>query len=214
MSTGHSRVTRAARGTNPLQRCPSAQRQSWAAAQRPGSRSATPAERAAQGQGACERALLASPWELDVGETEHRSWSPHGSSGHFDSAAAGAHCHRSHSATAPAHCAQQPQSHGERSPLAPRATLLPVGPGHCRFQPCSRSRTSTETHGLARHELQLGQSPQPRLRGTEAAVTERMHAELGAVCPVEKEVTRAGARRGGCTNKRCHAEKEEILFLS
>lgn len=205
MSTGHSRVTRAARGTNPLQRCPSARRQSWAAAQRPGSRSATPAERAAQGQGACERALLASPWELDVGETEHRPWPPHGSSGHFGSAAAGVRCHRSHPAAAPAHCAQQPQSHGERSPVAPRATLLPVS---------SRSRTSTETRGLARHELQLGQSPQPRLRGTQAAVAERMHAELGAVCPVEKEVPRAGARRGGCTNKRCHAEKEEILFLS
>lgn len=93
-----------------------------------------------------------------MGETQHRSRSPHGSSSHFDSAAAGARCHRSHLQHPPA----AHHSRGEGSPVAPRATLLPAGPGRCHFQPCGRSRTSTETHGLARHGLQLGLSPQPR----------------------------------------------------
>lgn len=147
MSTGRSRVTGAAQGTNPLQRCSSAR---------------GTAQRLPHGQhgarvranGLCSCLLR----ELDVGETQHRSRSPHGSSSHFDSAAAGARCHRSHLQHPPA----AHHSRGEGSPVAPRATLLPVGPGRCHFQPCGTSRTGTETHGLARHGLQLGQSPQPR----------------------------------------------------
>lgn len=65
-----------------------------------------------------------------------------------------------------------------------------TGSPYRRFQPRTGSESSTERRGRAGHIPLPGQSPRTTARGgragMEAAVTKRMRAEPGVVCPVEE----------------------------